>query len=97
MTDQPSSEIFSTPNAFSILPLPLKTSNPSTTRHYLIFSAFMPHSSPNSLLTPNNSWFTSYIQAFKTFRRHLEHVYKRTIDPASRAEALTNLKSATHR
>src|SRR6218665_2894951 len=45
----------------------------------------------------NNLWFTSYIQAFKSFRRHLEHVYKRTIDPASRAEALTNLKSATHR
>src|SRR6218665_3544777 len=45
----------------------------------------------------NNPWFTSYIQAFKSFRRHLEHVYKRTIDPASRAEALTNLKSATHR
>src|SRR6218665_2970554 len=44
----------------------------------------------------NNSWFTSYIQVFKTFRRHLEHVYKRTIDPASRAEALTNLKSSTH-
>src|SRR6218665_2444127 len=45
----------------------------------------------------NNPWFTSYIQAFKSFRRHLEHVYKRTIDPASRAEALTNLKSATNR
>src|SRR6218665_191228 len=45
----------------------------------------------------NNPWFTSYIQAFKSFRRHLEHVYKRTIDPASRAEALTNLKSANHR
>src|SRR6218665_987853 len=30
----------------------------------------------------NNPWFTSYIQAFKSFRRHLEHVYKRTIDPA---------------
>src|SRR6218665_1333899 len=44
----------------------------------------------------NNPWFASYIQAFKTFRKHLEHVYKRTIDPASRAEALTNLKSATH-
>src|SRR6218665_3528887 len=38
----------------------------------------------------NNLWFSSYIQAFKTFRRHLEHVYKHTIDPASRAEALTN-------
>src|SRR6218665_90970 len=45
----------------------------------------------------NNPWFTSYIQAFKTFRRHLEHVYKRTTDPASRTEALANLKSATHR
>src|SRR6218665_2269840 len=44
-----------------------------------------------------NPWFTSYIQAFKIFRRHLEHVYNCTIDPASRAEALTNLKSATHR
>src|SRR6218665_849798 len=53
----------------------------------------MPHLSPNSLLTPT----ASYIQAFKTFRRHLEHVYKRTIDPASIAEALTNLKSDTHR
>src|SRR6218665_471796 len=40
----------------------------------------------------NNPWFTSYIQAFKAFRRHLEHVYKRSIDPASRAEALANLK-----
>src|SRR6218665_406512 len=29
----------------------------------------------------NNPWFTSYIQAFKSFRRHLEHVYKRTITP----------------
>src|SRR6218665_2012584 len=45
----------------------------------------------------NNPWFTSYIQAFKTFCRHLEHVYNRTIDPTSRAKALTNLKSATHR
>ena len=45
----------------------------------------------------NNLWFTSYIQAFKTFCRHLEHGYNPTIDPASRAEALTNLKSATHR
>src|SRR6218665_38345 len=45
----------------------------------------------------NNPWFTSYIQAFKTFCMHLEHVYKRTIDPTSRAEALINLKSATHR
>src|SRR6218665_893267 len=45
-------EVFSTPNSFSILPLPLKTSYPATTRHYLISSTFMPHSSPNSLLTP---------------------------------------------
>src|SRR6218665_2495229 len=29
----------------------------------------------------------SYIQAFKTFRRHLEHIYMRTIDPTSRADA----------
>src|SRR6218665_1101929 len=29
----------------------LKTSYPATTRHYLISSTFMPHSSPNSLLT----------------------------------------------
>src|SRR6218665_1654205 len=28
---------------------------------------------------------------------NIEHAYKRTIDAASRAEALTNLKSATHR
>src|SRR6218665_3931959 len=44
----------------------------------------------------NSPWFTSYVQAFKTFRSYLEHVYKRIIDPSSRAEALTNLKSATH-
>src|SRR6218665_3493812 len=44
----------------------------------------------------NNPWFPSYIQAFKTFRRHLEHVYNPTIDPTSRAEALTNLQSVTH-
>src|SRR6218665_3697763 len=42
----------STPNSFSTLPLPLKTSYPATTRHYLISSTFMPHSSPNSLLMP---------------------------------------------
>src|SRR6218665_1891930 len=52
---QPSSKIFSTPNSFSILLLPLKTSYPATTRHYLISSTFMPHSSPNSLLTPITS------------------------------------------
>src|SRR6218665_1232769 len=51
-TVQPSSEISSTPNSFSTLPLPLKTSYPATTRHYLISSTFMPHSSPNSLLMP---------------------------------------------
>src|SRR6218665_2905575 len=45
----------------------------------------------------NNPWFSSYIQSFKTFHRHLKHVYKRTTDHTSRAEALTNLKSATHR
>src|SRR6218665_85155 len=39
-------------NSFSTLPLPLKTSYPATTRHYIISSTFMPHSSPNSLLTP---------------------------------------------
>src|SRR6218665_4215129 len=49
---QPSSKIFSTPNSFSPLPLPLKPSYPATTRHYLISSTFMPHSSPNSLLMP---------------------------------------------
>src|SRR6218665_2975200 len=32
---------------------------PATTRHYLIFSTFMPHSSPNSLLTPITSPHTS--------------------------------------
>ena len=87
-----------TPNSFSTLLLPLKTSYPATTRHYLISSTFMP---PPLIAKQsshaNNPWFTSYIQAFKTFRRHLEHVYKRTTDPASRAEALANLKSATHR
>src|SRR6218665_3593222 len=51
-TVQPSSKIFSTPNSFSTLPLPLKTSYPATTQHYLISSTFMPHSSPNSLLMP---------------------------------------------
>src|SRR6218665_3376004 len=49
---QPSLKLFLTPNSFSILSLPLKTSYPATTRHYLISSTFMPHSSPNSLLTP---------------------------------------------
>src|SRR6218665_567650 len=44
--------IFSTPNSFPTLPLPLKTSYPATTRHYLISSTFVPHSSPNSLLMP---------------------------------------------
>src|SRR6218665_1869696 len=49
---QPSSKIFFTPNSFSILPLPCY---PATTRHYLISSTFMPHSSPNSLLMPTTS------------------------------------------
>src|SRR6218665_1480616 len=94
-TVQPSSKIFSTPNSFSTLPLPLKTSYPATTRHYLlnIHAPLITKQSSHA----NNPWFTPYIQAFKTFRRHLEHVCKRTIDPASRAEALTNLKSAIHR
>src|SRR6218665_3566995 len=39
-------------NSFSTLLLPLKPSYPATTRHYLISSTFMPHSSPNSLLMP---------------------------------------------
>src|SRR6218665_795061 len=52
LTVQPLSKIFSTPNSFSILPLPLKTSYPTTIRHYLISSTFMSHSSPNTLLTP---------------------------------------------
>src|SRR6218665_471797 len=51
-TVHPSSKIFSTPNSFPTLPLPLKTSYPATTRHYLISSTFMPHSSQNNLLTP---------------------------------------------
>src|SRR6218665_1804898 len=91
---QPSSKIFLTLNSLSILPLPLKTSYPATTRRYLISSTFMPHSSPNSLLmqiTPGSP------HTSKHFRRHLEHVYKRTIDPTSRAEAFSHLKSATHR
>src|SRR6218665_3281603 len=46
---------------------------------------------------PTNPWFSSYLQAFKTFRSRLEHIYKRATDPASRAKALVNLKSATHR
>ena len=45
----------------------------------------------------SNPWFTSYLQAFKSFRRQLEHIYQRTIDPTSRAKALINLKSATNR
>src|SRR6218665_4178800 len=55
----------------------------------------MPRSSPNNLLTPTT--LSSYHLVFKTFRRHLEHVYKRAIDPAHRVKSLTNLKSATHR
>src|SRR6218665_2206540 len=51
-TIQPSLKIFWTQNSFSILPLPLKTSYPATTRHYLISSTFMHHSLPNSLLAP---------------------------------------------
>src|SRR6218665_1123914 len=51
-TVQPSSKIFSTPNSFSTLHLPLKTSYPATTRHYLISSTSMPHSSLNNLLMP---------------------------------------------
>src|SRR6218665_2609768 len=29
----------------------------------------------------NNPWYTSYLQAFKSFRRHLERTYKRTRHP----------------
>src|SRR6218665_618399 len=41
----------------------------------------------------NNPWYTSYLQAFKSFRRRLEHTYKRTRDP----QLLSELKSATNR
>src|SRR6218665_517578 len=41
----------------------------------------------------NNPWYTSYIQAFKSFRRRLERTYKRTRDP----QLLSELKSATNR
>src|SRR6218665_3345024 len=51
-TVQPSSKTFLPPNSFSPLPLFLKTPYPATTRHYLISSTFMPHSSPSSLLMP---------------------------------------------
>src|ERR1043165_3893475 len=44
----------------------------------------------------SNPWFTSYLQAFKTFRRHLEHTYQITTDPTSRAKTLTTLKSVTN-
>src|SRR6218665_1654430 len=57
----------------------------------------MPHSSPNAVHIQPTPWFTSYLQAFNPFRRRLEHIYKRATDPASRAKALVNLKSATHR
>ena len=33
-----------------------------------------------------NPWFTSYLQAFKTFCRHLEHAYQSTTDPTSRTK-----------
>src|ERR1700733_5174853 len=46
---------------------------------------------------PSNPWFTSYLQAFKTFRRRLEHLYKRATDPTARTKALLALKSATNR
>src|SRR6218665_684028 len=41
----------------------------------------------------NNPWYTSYLQAFKSFRRRLEHTYKCTRDP----QLLSELKSATNR
>src|SRR6218665_1077361 len=44
----------------------------------------------------NNPWYTSYLQAFKSFRRRLERTYvcyKRTRDP----QLLSELKSATNR
>ena len=44
-----------------------------------------------------NPWFTSYLQAFKTFRRRLQHIYKGATDSLSREKALSSLKSATHR
>src|SRR6218665_1608937 len=42
-------------------------------------------------------WEGSSLKAYRSLRLCLEHVYKRTIDPASRAEALANLKSPTHK
>ena len=40
-----------------------------------------------------NPWYTSYFQAFKSFRQRLERTYKRTRDPQLPSE----LKSATNR
>src|SRR6218665_894370 len=95
---QPSSKIFLTPNSFSILHLPSKTSYPATTRRYLISSTFMPHSLPNSLLTPTTSGSLHTSKPLKHFVGTSRRSTSATSTPCtSRAEALTNLKSATHR
>src|SRR6218665_3745917 len=41
----------------------------------------------------NKPWYTSYLQAFKSFQRRLERTYKRSRDP----QLLSELKSATNR
>jgi len=41
----------------------------------------------------HNPWYTSYLQAFKSFRRRPERTYKRTRDP----QVLSALKSAKNR
>src|SRR6218665_120151 len=95
---QPSSKIFLTPNSFSILHLPSKTSYPATTRRYLISSTFMPHSLPNSLLTPTTSGSLHTSKPLKHFLGPSRTSPSAPSSPCtSRAEALPNPKSATHR
>jgi len=59
-----------------------------------------PHADKHALIITksgsysNNPWLdTSYLQAFKSFRRRLELTYKRTRDP----QVLSAIKSATNR
>src|SRR6218665_544200 len=63
--------------------------------HYPVFTLLDKHAPiiTKSGSHSNNPWYTSYLQAFKSFRRRLERTYKRTSDP----QLLSELKSATNR
>src|SRR6218665_2957164 len=69
---QPSSKIFWTPNSFSILPLPLKTSYPATTRHYLISSTLMPHTVRHTIRRTDGRHTETHIQADRRTGIHIE-------------------------